>query len=182
MSPTAVFAVVLIALVIDYMSIGPDFVRDRIAFCLAVPAVRVGWDGSQLDLWTVQVVARIVDTAKRAGNDDLAAANTALIVGLLAGVLFIYCVGCLLPAKASARLGKFAQLAFSGSGKPGGALGGPAMGASKYRLNTRLWVCAVLLGMTAEMPGGLVGEASLGFVLALTTIVTPVPAIVFGVS
>lgn len=181
MSPTAVFATLLIALVIDYMSIGADSIRDRVAFCLALPAVREGWDGSQLDLWTVQTIATFVDTAKRSGNGELAAANTALLVGVLIGILFIYCIGCLLPTKASAKLGKFAQLAFSGGpARPGG---GPAMGgASKYRLNYRLWACAILLGMTAEMPNGLVGEASLGFVDGLTGIVAPVPSIVFGVS
>jgi hypothetical protein len=56
MSPTATALVLLLALVVDYMSVGPNSIRDRIAFLLAVPAIREGFNGSPLDGWTVDLL------------------------------------------------------------------------------------------------------------------------------
>lgn len=180
MSPTGVFALILTALVVDWMSVGPNSVRDRLAFLLALPATRVGWDDSPLDRWTVQMLTTWIDEAKRTGNSTLAQASTSMVLGVLVAILAVYCVGCLLPDKASATLGDFAHHSFSK-----GAGGGPRVPgarASKYRLNTRLWLCAIFLGMLADIPGGLVGTILRAFIDADTKIVAPIPNFLFGVG
>lgn len=185
MSPTGIFALLLIALLIDWMSIGPDSIRDRVAFCLALPAVRAGWDGSPVDKQTVAVLAGFVDQAKHTGNATLAQASTSMLVGVLVGGLVLYCVGCLLPERAAGKLGPWARLAFRagrGAAAPAGPVGPRGPAAGRYRLNGRLWACAWLLGLLAELPGGLVGSVTLAAVNGLTSLVAPIPNIVFGAS
>lgn len=183
MSPTGIFALLLTALLIDWMSIGPDSIRDRIAFCLALPAIRAGWDGSPADQWTVQLISTWIDQAKNSGNPTLAQAATAQLLGVLVGGLAVYCVGVLLPVRLSSKLGRFATLTFrraGGAANPG-APGGPGRG-SALRLNGRLWACAYLLGIMAELPAGLIGSLVLGGVNVLTAVATPLPNMLFGVS
>jgi hypothetical protein len=167
MSPTATALVLLLALVIDYMSVGPNSIRDRIAFLLAVPAVREGFNGSPLDGWTVdtlrQLIQSLLDATKGA---YIAGASINLLIGGLVGILWIYTVGCLLPVKFSKKLGRFATLTF-----PQSAL---------FRLNGKLWLAAILLGMLADLPRGIIGELTLGSVNFLTGIVAPLPAMLFG--
>lgn len=181
MSPTGIFALLLTALIVDWMSIGPDSIRDRVAFLLGLPAIRAGWDGSPVDRWTVDMASTWIDQIKTSGNATLAQAATAQILGVLVGLLAIYCIGVLLPVKASAKLGRFAMLTFRKGGGGGGvaARGG---GGSGLRLNARLWLCAYLLGIMAELPGGLVGQLVEGAVNGLTSIVAPLPNTLFGVG
>lgn len=182
MSPTGVFAVLLTALMIDWMSIGRDSIRDRIAFLLALPAIRVGWDGSPLDQWTVQMLTVWIDEAKTTGNSTLAQASTSLILGVLVCALAAYCIGCLLPDRASTTLGDFARHSWSKAGGAAVAARAPGTKPSKYRLNTRLWICAILLGMLADLPAGAVGGLIRAFIDALERIVAPLPNLLFGVS
>lgn len=168
MSPTAVAALFLLALVIDYLSIGPNSIRDRVAFCFAVVAWRVGFNGSQLDRWTVERLSAFINYGKSAAGDAyIANAVTSAVIGLFVGVLFIYTIGCLLPDKFSKRLGRVAAMAL------------PTTGI--HRLNYKLWGCAFALGVLGDLPNGWVGQLAGGFVDLLTTLVTPVPNIVFGV-
>ena len=53
MSPTATAILLVLALIIDYMSVGPNSLRDRLAFLMGVAAIREGFNGSPLDRWTV---------------------------------------------------------------------------------------------------------------------------------
>jgi hypothetical protein len=167
MSPTATALVLLLALVIDYMSVGPNSIRDRIAFLLAVPAVREGFNGSPLDGWTVdtlrQLIQALLDATKGA---YIAGASINLLIGGLVGILWVYTIGCLLPVKFSKKLGRFATLTF-----PQSAL---------FRLNGKLWLSAILLGMLADLPRGIIGELTLGSVDFLTGVVAPLPAMLFG--
>lgn len=178
MSPTGIFALLLLALLVDYSSFGPDSIRDRLAFLLGLAAIRSGWDGSPVDRYTVDFISGWIDQAKSTGNSSLAQASTAAIVGVLVALLALYCVGCLLPVKASAKLGGFALLAFT----PGGGRAGGAGRMSKYRLNLRLWACAWLLGMMADLAGGAVGQTVNSLVDGLVTLVAPLPNFLFGVS
>jgi hypothetical protein len=182
MSATGVFAVLLTALVVDWMSIGPNSVRDRLAFLLALPAIRVGWDGSPLDQWTVQMLTTWIDEAKRTGNSTLAQASTSMVLGVAVAALAVYCVGCLLPERTSVTLGDFARHSFTKAGGAAAAPRVPGARASKYRLNTRLWLCAIFLGMLADLPGGLVGTILRAFIDADTKIVAPIPNFLFGVG
>ncbi|MEK8108636.1 hypothetical protein NKG94_34370 [Micromonospora sp. M12] len=86
MSPTAVAVLLLLALVVDYMSVGPNSLRDRLAFLLAVPAVREGFNDSPLDKWTVGAatgaIEKLLDTT---GGAYIAGASVNAVLGPLSG-------------------------------------------------------------------------------------------------
>lgn len=169
MSPTGVAVLLLLALVVDYMSVGPNSLRDRLAFFMALPAIRQGFDGSPLDQWTVSALSGVIDELLAAsGGAYIAGATTSVVLGAGIGVLAIYTVGCLLPVRMSKRLGRFASLSFPTSGI--------------YRLNLPLWACATLLGLMAELPGGAVGSLLLAAIDFVTGWVSLIPAWLFGVS
>lgn len=167
MSPTGVAVLLLLALVVDWMSFGPDSTRDKIAFLIAIVCFRQGFNGSPLDKWTVGAATSGIDTLKSmTGGAYIAGAATQVVLSAAVGILAIYAVGCLLPAKLNKKLGKFAELAF-----PSAAI---------KRINTKLWVMAAILGMTAELPGGIVGDLLTKSIDALTHLVSPLPALLFG--
>lgn len=167
MSPTATALVLLLALVVDWMSVGPNSIRDRIAFLLAVPAIREGFNGSPLDGWTVDLlrntIQQLLDATKGA---YIAGASINLLVGGMVGILWIYTVGCLLPVNFSKKMGRFATLKFPQS--------------PLYRLNTKLWIAAILLGLLGDLPRGIVGQLTNGSIDFVTGIVAPIPALLFG--
>jgi hypothetical protein len=180
MSPTAVAILLLLALVIDWMSFGPNSIRDRIAFCLALPAISEGFNGGPFDRFTVEALGSAIDRLKAAGGDSyVAGANTERVIAALVGILFIYTIGVLMPEKWSNKLGPYARLAFS---KSGGAMAvaGPVGTGAKRRLNWRLWICAALLGVLNELPHGLVGELLHTFVSVLDSVAAPMPVFLFG--
>jgi hypothetical protein len=169
MSPTAVAILLLLALVVDYMSVGPNSLRDRLAFLLALPAIREGFNGSPLDRWTVDAASGAIEKLLDAtGGAYIAGASVNAVLGAAIGILFIYTIGCLLPTKASKRLGRFATLTFPQS--------------PLYRLNGRLWIAAILLGLMADLPGGTVGDLTRGCVDFVTGFVAPLPAWLFGAA
>jgi hypothetical protein len=167
MSPTATCILLLLALVVDWMSVGPNSIRDRLAFFLAVPAIREGFDGSPLDRWTVGALSGLIDQLLQATHGAyIAGTVTKYVVGAVVGILWIYTVGCLLPVKASKKLGRFATLNFPQS--------------PIYRLNLPLWAMAILLGMLCDLPRGLVGDLTEGSINFVTGIVAPLPVLLFG--
>lgn len=167
MSPTGVAVLLMFALVVDWMSFGPNSVRDRIAFLLAIVGFRQGFANSTLAGWTVGAASGLINSLKgMAGGAYIAGAATQVVVSAAVGVLAIYTIGCLLPEKASAKLGEFAKLGFPKS---------PAK-----RINTKLWVMAAILGMLAQLPGGIVGHLLTTSIDALTQVVSPLPNWLFG--
>lgn len=167
MTPTSVFIVLMLAFVIDYMSIGKDSLRDRLAFLLAIAGFRDGFDGSPADKWTVGKLSDGIEWLLDQTNGAyIAGTSINIAIGAGVGVLAIYAVGCLLPNKASARVGRWATLNFPKS--------------SAGRINWKLWLIAFLLGVLADLGRGLVGELTEGAVVALTTIVAPIPIMLFG--
>lgn len=167
MTPTGVAVLLMLALVIDYMSFGPNSVRDRIAFLIALVSFRQGFNGSTLDQWTVGAATDLINMLKgMTGGAYIAGAATQVVLSAAIGILAIYTVGCLLPIKANKKLGAFANLTFRDS---------PAK-----RINVQLWVMAAILGMTAELPGGLVGTLLTTAIDALTKVVSPLPNWLFG--
>ena len=169
MSPTATAILLVLALIIDYMSVGPNSLRDRLAFLMGVAAIREGFNGSPLDRWTVGTATRgiemLLDSPPVSGS-YMAGASINALVGAGVGLLFIYTVGCLLPLKAAKKMGRFATLTFPQS---------PMM-----RLNVKLWICAILLGMLADLPTGFIGGLTEGSVIFLTGLFAPVPEWLFG--
>jgi hypothetical protein len=167
MSPTTVAILLLLALLIDWMSVGPNSLRDRLAFVIAVPTIREGFDGSPLDQWTVQTLSNFIQSLlDSTGGAYIAGASINLLLGAGIGLLWIYAVGCMLPVKFSKKLGRFATLTFPASGL--------------RRLNAPLWCVAILLGLMSDLPGGLVGDTARALVDAAATLVAPWPAMLFG--
>ncbi len=167
LGPTGVAALLLLALVVDWMSFGPNSIRDRLAFLMGLVAIRAGFNGSPLDVWTVDAARGGIDTLKNmAGGAYIAGAATNLVLSILVGCLAIYTVGCLLPDKAQAKLGPFAKISFPTS--------------PLHRINTKLWVLAILLGLLGDLPGGIVGGILNGSIAALTEVFQPLPNLLFG--
>lgn len=167
MSPTGVAVLLLLALVVDYMSVGPNSIRDRLAFLMGLVAIRQGFDGSPLDRWTVGALSGAIDTLKgMAGGAYIAGAATQVVLSAAVGILAIYTVGALLPVKFAGRLGRFAGITF-----PDSAI---------HRINYKLWLMAVLLGLLADLPHGLVGGILQAAIAALTEVVQPLPNLLFG--
>ena len=167
MSPTATCILLLLALVVDWMSVGPNSIRDRVAFFFALAAVREGFDGSPLDRWTVGflggLIEQLLDATKGA---YIAGAAVNTVVGAAVGILWIYTVGCVLPVKAGKKLGRFATLSFPQS--------------PLYRLNAQIWVIAFVLGMLSDLPQGAIGGLTEGSIDLVTALVAPLPAYLFG--
>jgi hypothetical protein len=169
MSPTGVAVLLLLALVVDYLSVGPNSIRDRLAFLMALPAIREGFNGSPLDQWTVGALSKGIDTLKQmAAGAYIAGAITSVVLGAGIGVLAIYTVGALMPNSAAKKLGRFASIKFPTS--------------SLHRINYRLWLCAALLGMLADLPGGMVGQMLTTAVDFLVSVSASIPFTLFGVS
>jgi hypothetical protein len=181
MSPVGVIAVLLLALVIDYASVGPNSTRDRVAFLLALPAIRSGFDGSTVDRWTLQRLTSWVRAGQEAtGDPSIISSSTSTIITVLVSIIAIVTIGALLPEKTSGRLGQFALISFSPRHTTVTTSGGPAK--TRYRINWRLWACATILGLFADLPQGQVGTIVRALVDGLTTLVSHVPTALFGVS
>lgn len=179
LSPTGVFALLFVALYIDWIRLGPDAIRDRIAFLLGVVAIRVGWDGSPIDQWTVGQLSDWIDAVKHTGNAYVGAAATADIIGILVSGLGVYCLGVLAPSRCSRWAGPWATAAFGGGGRAGKG-GGGRLG-SVLRLNPRLWLCALGLGMFADLSGGAIGSVLEFLITTTERVASPLPNWLFGV-
>lgn len=167
MSPTEVGVLLLLALVVDYMSVGPNSIRDRLAFLMGLVAVREGFNGSELDRWTVDALSGLIDMLKNmAGGAYIAGAITQVVLSAAVGILAIWTVGALMPDKLATKLGRFAGIHF-----PDSAI---------HRINYKLWTCAILLGLLADLPGGVVGNLLSAAIAALTEVFQPLPNFLFG--
>lgn len=146
MSATAVGILIMLALTIDYLSVGPDNFRDKIAFTAYLAAIYEGFNGSDIDRWTVQRLGMLLDGAKHAaGNAYVAGANTHQLIGSAVGCLAIYTVGCLIPQRWSKKVGYLAKFKFPTS--------------PVKRINYKLLICAILLGLLSDLTKGTVGTA-----------------------
>jgi hypothetical protein len=110
-------------------------------------AIRQGFNGSPLDNWTVGFLSGAINQLKgMTGSAYIAGAVTSALIGAGIGVLAIYTVGALMPNKATKYLGRFAAIKFPSSGL--------------HRINYKLWLCAALLGMLADLPAAPSGTSS----------------------
>lgn len=169
MSPTAVAVLLLMALVLDYLTVGPPWLRDRLAFVFAVVAIREGFDGSPLDRWTVRQLAGVIEWAlDQTGGAYIAGAAANVVLGVLVGCVAIYVIGQMLPVKLTTRLGRFAALKF----KP----------SPTNKLNVPLWVTAALIGLMLDLPQGWVGGSLRWLYSTALHAVAPLPANLFGAA
>lgn len=168
MSPTSVAALLLLAFVIDYLSVGPDSFRDRLASAMAVVGFNQGFDDSPADGWTLNLLVSTIDSLKdRAEGAYIASAVSVQLVGVGITLLWLYYLGCLMPDKMSKKLGRLAAMRL------------PATGVK--RVNWKLWGVAFLLGIFCDLPQGWGGEAVRFFVVTLTGLLAPVPQLIFGI-
>lgn len=171
MSPVSVVCLLLLALIIDYMSVGPDSIRDRIAFLLALPAIRGGFNGSAFDRWTTGALSSLIHDGlmhAQTSGTHVTAAMGGILLSVFVGCVFLYCVGCLLPMGGTRVLGRFTAMQFPMS--------------PQRRLNAPLWACAIILGLMSDLPQGALGALLSSCVNGLTYLVGFVPGLVFGVS
>lgn len=167
MSPTAVAVLMLMALALDYMTVGPAWLRDRLAFLFALVAIREGFNGSPIDRWTLATLTKWVQFLLDQTNGAyIAGASINVVLGCLVGLVGIYTIGALLPASASKKLGRYAAIKFPTS--------------PIYRLNTKLWVCAIALGLLLDLPGGIVGSVLRTAYYLDLRMVSPLPDSLFG--
>ncbi len=184
LSPAGVLAALLLALIIDVMRVGPEWIKDRLAFVIGLAAIREGFGGSILERWTVDALVGVIDGGFRIVGSDIyvTQAGASVVVQVLIGAVALYCLGVLLPVKATKWAGGFAKLSFGKRGK-GGAKTAPADShGERYKLNAPLWTCAWILGLLADLPQGGIG----GFVRGLIDIITsavaaPLTNTLFGV-
>lgn len=167
MTPTGVAVLLLLALVTDWLSVGPNSIRDRLAFLMGLAAIKEGFSGSPLAHWTVGALSNGIDALKHAaGGAYIAGAATQVVLAAGVGILAIYTVGALLPDRFANKMGRFAAITF-----PTSAL---------HRLNYKLWILAALLGMLSDLPGGLVGSLVQSAVNADVHLAAPLPNLLFG--
>lgn len=169
MSPTATAVLFVIAFILDYLAIGPAWLQTRLVFAAVVTAVHVGFDDSPLDKWTVDKASELIQTGlDQAKGAYIAGASAHVLVGCLVGILSIWTIGCMLPVKASKRLGRFAMLQFKESGV--------------RKLTPLVWALAVPLGLLADMPDGWIGGLTMFCLDAYSWVTSPLPSLIFGAS
>lgn len=169
MSATATAVLFIIAFVFDYFSIGPAWLQTRLVFMSVVTAVRVGFDDSPLDKWTVDNAAGIIQAAlDQAKGAYIAGASANFIVGCIVAILSIWTIGCMLPLKASKKLGRIATAQFKETGL--------------RKINPMVWGLAIPLGLLADLPAGWIGTLT-DFCVDLYAMVTsPLPSLIFGAA
>lgn len=169
LSPTAVAVLFIIGFIIDYFAIGPAWVQTRLTFICVVVAVRQGFDDSPLDKWTVDKASSLIQSAlDMAKGAYIAGASAAFLVGCVVGILSIYTLGCMLPIKASKRLGRIATAQFKETGL--------------RKINPNVWLLAIPLGLLADAPAGWIGQLTAFCMDIYSFIATPLPGLVFGAS
>lgn len=167
MTPTTVAALLLLALVIDHWSVGPDSIRDRIAFFIALPTIYEGFNGSPLDNWTVGLLeGGIQKLLSMTGGAYIAGASANVVLGIGIGIYALYVTGILLPKKLSKHAGRWVDLSWKTTGL--------------HRLNPQLWIAAIVIGMLCDLPQGAVGSALMFVIELLADLVSPIPNWLFG--
>lgn len=205
MPATSCVVLLIIALVIDLLSIGPGSIRDRVSFLIAIPALYAGWAGGALALWINSSLESISAAGlKSSGSDYIASASPRIVVACAVAAAFIYAVAAVIPQRAQKWVGPIARVDLArgkgrGGGRPsapgkavsitsvkpgassavtpGGGIGDAPRGA---RLNIKLWALALFLACTADLPQGLIGTAMDATISALTAIVSGIPNKLIG--
>lgn len=186
MSPLGVFTLLLLALIIDYTSAGPDSIRDIVAFTMALPAIADGWSGQWLAKWTVGWLGGVLETGmKHSGSEYMATISGAGMIGVMLGLLVFFATFCIIPAKIGAKfkVGKLSGLTFRSvkfGKKKGGIEDVADEGASKRRLCFPLWACAIILGLLWPLAMGWAGDILQFEINSFAWVWKPIPNKLFG--
>lgn len=170
MSPAGVAAVLLASLALDWIAIGPDNVRDRIAFFGYLAAAREGFAGSSIDQWTIQQVQQLIDQLKASTHAYIWGMTAQQLLGVLIGAFAVYVLGCLLPQRLPKGMAKWVG--------PVARLKFPTVGAKG--INWRLLSMAAVLGVFGGLAHGLIGSAVGACINFVIVVIAPLPALLFG--
>ena len=158
LSPTGVAVLLEVVLVIDAMGIMPKWLSLRIVFLGGMAALRDGFQGSFAENWTVGQVAKLINKGLHSTHCAyIAGASANLIIGSAVGLVGIYCLGCMLPARSSGKLGRFTQLSFEGKKSAKTKASGDAPTKAKWGLTVKVWILAAILGIFCDLVGGGLG-------------------------
>lgn len=164
MTPTGVAVALLSALILDALRVGPNAFTDRVAWAIATGAIYEGFNGSPLDAATIEQATKLIDSLKgMTGGAYIAGAATEVILSMGVVAVAILTVGVLLPKKATAKFGKFAELSFDTQ--------------SGARLNAKLWGSAIILALFSDLVGGWIGDILHTFVTTCAAIAAFVPGL-----
>ncbi len=147
MSPSGCAALFFLVLMIDYLAIGPAALRDRAVLFFGIAAWKTGFDGSQLDQWTLEKVTGALQWALN--QDKLAyisGASAAFIVGVAISGLATWVIGAMVPNSwgRKLKLDRVASIKLPKSGL--------------YKINWKVQGIAATMGMFSDLaPGGLLG-------------------------
>jgi hypothetical protein len=167
MTATGVYVMLLLGFVIDYWSIGPNSIRDRLAFLIYLACFREGFNGSEIDRALVELFGGVIDKTKDWARDAyIADADTRIVIGASVSVIAIYCVGCLLPDVWAQHMGRYAAMAFTVR--------------SRSRINWRLLSCAIVIGLMVDLSKGMLGGLFNMLVQLDVELISELPDILFG--
>jgi hypothetical protein len=169
LSPTGVAALLLIGVLVDYLSFLPNWLRDRIAFTAYTAGIFEGFNGSQLDAWTLDRLTGFIRWALDQPiftGAYIAGASAGGIIGLLVFGVWVYALGCFLPVKAGKRLGRFATLTYPPSGM--------------RAVNGRMMAVAAALGLFGDVPPAWIGDLTSGTNALLAQAYAPVLVLLLG--
>ena len=102
----------------------------------------------------------------RTGDAYIAAASAAAVLGIAVGAAWMYGLACMLPQKASKRLGRFATINFPPSGV--------------WAINWKLFGVAVVIALFGDVPLGWVGDVTAGTNDLLAGAYAPLPGLLLG--
>lgn len=158
----------LLALTIDYMSIGPTNARDIFAFFLELPCIHYGWNGSTPDVKLTAFlnsgVGQILQSLGVNGSSADIAQMTRAGVKVVIFAVMLYVIGSIVPAKYSAKAGSWAKLSFK----------------CNSRINWKLTSCAIFLGLCGDQLGGLAGAVFMTTVSCVTGVTVGLPELLVG--
>jgi hypothetical protein len=168
---TAVTIMFLLTLagMLDYLGIGADNWRDKLAFLIALPAIWAGWDGSALDHGLTENIRQAISAGLEATGPTLGTAEMANAgVTCFVFAVLLYTLGCLAPDRWKGKLGRVATWSMSGKG------------SALKRMNPRVWIPAIVLGLMSEMLGGLSGALLHSALGLLASVTAGLPSVLVG--
>lgn len=167
MTPTDVAVLLMLAFAVDVISIGPAWIRDRLAFFGYLAGIYEGFNGSIIDRWTLDRLKDFVEWGlARTGDAYIAGALPAVIIGVLVGAVYAYGVACMVPRRASKFLGPYAGVFFPGSGM--------------WRVNWKLFAVAAVLALFGDVPAGWIGTLTAGTNDFVAGFLSPLPEFLTG--
>jgi tetrahydromethanopterin S-methyltransferase subunit D len=167
LTDVAIVMLLSIAFAIDFMSIGVDTIRDKVAFLLSLPAIHACWADSSLDAGLTQGMRQLIEAGfQTTGTKRDVAQLSAAGIKCMIFFTLVYVIGVLVPNKWAAKAGKWATYSFKMK--------------QTSRINYKLWGCSFILGVFGGQLGGLSGSILTSALDTLTAVTAGVPNMLIG--